>query len=817
MSDKSKQVDYDERIVEMAATEVMHDAFMTYAEHVTLERALPRIEDGLKPVQRRILYTLHELGITPDKPYKKCARIVGEALGKFHPAGDASVYDAMTRMAQDFSLRMPLVDGHGNFGSIDGDSPAAMRYTEARMSPLALEMLRDLDKDTVPFRPNYDDSDQEPDLLPARYPNLLVNGASGIAVGLATNIPPHNLGEVTDAVILRMKNPSCTLDDVMDVLPGPDFPTGGYLLPEDGLRKAYETGRGKIQIRARTHIEKMSNGKTQIVITEMPYELKKSVLLTKIQQISEAKKELFGGIDEVRDESDREGMRGVIELKKGVDPEMMLNLLYKHTDLQTSYGINMMAIAGGSPRQLGLLEILDGYISHQKDVVRRRTKYDLERAEKRAHILEGLIVAVQNIDEVIAIIRAASSQERAKHKLMENLGLTAVQAQAVLDMRLGRLSQLEIKNIQNEYAKIEKEIARLRKILSSESEVVAVIKKELRALRKNFDDPRRTEILHGENSRIEIDEDQLIPAEDCVVILTRSGSLKRMSPRTFQRSLESTTLEEKMRARTLINTNTRSRIHIFTGSGQLYSIQVQSIPEARLKEAGKSLASIVSGVKRDDSVLCIMDEQALGTTDLLYFVTANGFVKKVRSDLFRPKKTRSASITLKEDDRLVYVAPVLHADDLILATSDGYATRIPADDVPVLSKSAIGVHGIRLGNDADVVFVGQGSTPEQTLIFATDGGRVRRIAPDVIRREERNRRGTRIIPLKNSSDSRMVGGVSLDRNATITLSGPEGTSKFLSSDVPAYTLASAPEDAPNTTRISSAAFPVEQIYCNAIE
>lgn len=813
MSNKTKQIDYDERIVEMAATEVMHDAFMTYAEHVTLERALPRIEDGLKPVQRRILYTLHELGITPDKPYKKCARIVGEALGKFHPAGDTSVYDAMARMAQDFSMRMPLVDGHGNFGSIDGDSPAAMRYTEARMSPLALEMLRDLDKDTVPFRPNYDDTDSEPDLLPARYPNLLVNGASGIAVGLATNIPPHNLAEVIDGVILRMKKPNCTLDEMMEVIKGPDFPTGAYLLPENGLRQAYETGRGKIQIRAKTHFEQLKNGKTLIVITQTPYELKKSALLTKIQQISEAKKEIFGGIDEVRDESDREGMRGVIELKKGVDPDQMLGLLFKHTDLQTSYGINMMAIADGSPRQLGLLDVLDGYIKHQKEVVRRRTQFELEKAEKREHILAGLVVAVENIDEVIKIIREAPSTERAKTDLMKRFSLTGVQAQAVLDMRLARLNKLEVTQLRAEHAEVLKLIERLRGILASEKEIIAIIRKELRDVRRKFADERRTEILFNESAKIDIDETVFLPAEDCVVLLTRGGGLKRMSPKTLQRSLESTELDERARARALINSNTQSRLFIFSSSGQLYTIPVQQLPEARLKEPGKPLSSIVPGVSRDETILCILDESGIENSDVLYFVTASGLTKGVRADQYRPRKTKSVASTLREGDRLVYVAPTRRAEDIVMVTDDGYGVRIAKDDIPIMGKQAQGVHGMRVPDGSQVVFAAQVPVPNQSLLLATSDGRVRQCAPDSFRTMERNRRGSRILPVRRQPDSRIVGGVALDQISTVTLSGPSGQTKFSSNQVPVY----AGNSDADTVQVAEPGQRVSEIYCNVLE
>lgn len=557
---KQKQIEFDEHIIDTALDEVMHASYMTYAEYVIMERALPRVEDGLKPVQRRILFTLHELGITPDKPYKKSARIVGDCLGKYHPHGDSSVYEAMVRLSQNFAMRMPLVDGHGNFGSIDGDSAAAMRYTEARMSPLALEMLRDMNKDTVAFRPNFDDTEREPDMLPARYPNLLVNGASGIAVGLATNIPPHNLGEVVDGVIKRIENPDCSLKDVMKHIKGPDFPTGGYLLAGDGLLTAYETGRGKVQMRAKAHFEQQKNGKTSIVITEMPYETKKSSLLEKILAISEGRKEIFSAIDDIRDESDREGMRAVVEVKKGHDAEKILNLLYKYSELQATFGINMMVIADGAPKQLGLLPIIDYYIGHQKNVVTRRTQYDLEKAEKREHILQGLMIAVRNIDEVIRIIRAAKNSEAAKRELMHVFDLTGIQAQAILDMRLARLTNLEVELLEKEYKEVLALIAYLKSILGSESKLLEVIKTELQDVRKKYADKRRTQILDEQNAAIEIDESEFVVSEDCTVVLTRGGNLKRMTQKALQKGLEANEIEEKHKPALLVSANTAQKL-----------------------------------------------------------------------------------------------------------------------------------------------------------------------------------------------------------------------------------------------------------------
>ena len=468
-----------EIIVQKTMETVMHESMMPYSEHVILERALPRVEDGLKPVQRRILFTMQELSLTPDKPHRKCARIVGDCLGKYHPHGDSSVYGALARMAQPFALRAPLVDGHGNFGSIDGDSPAAMRYTEARMTPLAMEMLRDIDKDTVGFHLNFDDTQKEPDLLPGRFPNLLVNGADGIAVGLATNIPPHNLGETIDGVIAQMENPDITTRELMKYIPAPDFPTGGVLACTDELYQAYETGRGKIQLRAKVEIEKGNAGRTLLVVTEMTYGKNKAAVLEKILKLSEEKKALFSGIYDIRDESDRMGMRAVIELKKDADVERTLAALYKYSELQDTVGVNMVAIADGKPMQMGLKTILAHYIRHQKEVVTRRTRYDLEQAKARAHILEGLIIAVDNLDEVIRLIRASKTPKEARERLIAAFNLTEIQAQAILDMRLQRLTNLEILTLRNEYAEVLKRIKYLESILKSEKKLISVIRDEL--------------------------------------------------------------------------------------------------------------------------------------------------------------------------------------------------------------------------------------------------------------------------------------------------------------------------------------------------
>ena len=518
-----------EEIIQKTMEDVMHDSMIPYSEHVILERALPRVEDGLKPVQRRILYTMHELGNTPDKPHRKCARIVGDCLGKYHPHGDSSVYDALTRMAQPFVMRGMLVDGHGNFGSIDGDSPAAMRYTEARMTELAMVMLRDIDKDTVDFHLNFDDTQREPDLLPGRYPNLLVNGASGIAVGLATNIPPHNLGEAIDGAIALIDNPKLTTQELMQYIPAPDFPTGGILAGDGELLQAYETGRGKLQVRAKVHIEDGTAGRKLIVMDEMPYQVNKAALLEKILRVSEEKKNLFSGIYDIRDESDRMGMRAVVEVKRDVDVDKLLTALYKYSDMQVTFGVNMVAIAGGKPVQMGLKRMLEYYIEHQKNVVTRRTRYELAQAEARAHILEGLIIAVDNLDEVIRLIRSSKTPKEAKIKLVERFQLTEIQAQAILDMRLQRLTNLEVVNLRQEYAELCKRIAGYKAILASEKKLMNVIKKELLEVRESHADARRTQIVPSFDALVI--EEEVAPPDEMRVLLTRNGFIKRMAPK----------------------------------------------------------------------------------------------------------------------------------------------------------------------------------------------------------------------------------------------------------------------------------------------
>lgn len=711
-------------IIQMPLEDVMHMSMMPYAEHVILERALPRVEDGLKPVQRRILYTMMELGNTPDKPHRKCARIVGDCLGKYHPHGDSSVYGALVRMAQGFSLRATLVDGHGNFGSIDGDSAAAMRYTEARMAPLALQMLRDLDKDTVPFHLNFDDTLKEPEILPARFPNLLVNGASGIAVGLATNIPPHNLSEVIRAVDLRIDKPKATLDDFMQVLPAPDFPTGGVLLDTPEIRAAYQTGRGKLTLRARVHIEKGPLGRSLICITEVPYGVNKADMLSKILKLSDEKKAIFGCIHDIRDESDRTGLRAVVEIKKDYDPNKVLQKLYKYSDLQVTYGVNMVAIYQGKPVQMGLIAMLDAFIEHQKNVITRRSQYDLDQAKARDHIVEGLIHAVDVLDEVIKTIRASKNGKEARERLCAQFGLTEVQAQAILDLRLQRLTGLEILALREEAEQLHKRIAELEAILGSERKLLGVIKKELGEIGEQYGDERRTTILREEEIPPVEEEDDLetpVP-EDAVVLYTRGGQLRRMAPRIFDK-LDLTTQESDM-PRYLLRTQTDHTLLFFTDRGQCYPLAVSAINESlRPKERGVALTGILQGIEADEKCVRILDiaPKAFESTPDLLFFTQNGLVKRSAATEYAVRRQRFAALALKDGDRVVDVALAQpHADVAIIARS-GMSIRFTLDTVPAQGRASGGVKGIALAIGDQVIRGCTLQNSEQMLVFSESG------------------------------------------------------------------------------------------------
>lgn len=707
----------NEIILQKPMEEIMHESMIPYAEHVILERALPRVEDGLKPVQRRILYTMLELGNTPDKPHRKCARIVGDCLGKYHPHGDTSVYDAMVRMAQDFNMRALLVDGHGNFGSVDGDSAAAMRYTEARMAPLAMELLRDLDKDTVPFSLNFDDTLKEPDLLPGRFPNLLVNGASGIAVGLATNIPTHNLGETIDAVVAMMDNPDISLDELMKIIPGPDFPTGGLLLKTDEIRKAYETGRGRLQLRAKVHVEEASSGKKNIVITELPYQVNKSAMLEKILRLSEEKKGILAGISDIRDESDRTGMRAVIELKRDVDADKVLNHLYRVSDLQVTFGVNMVAIADGKPCQLSLREMLARYIAHQKRVITRRTQYELNQARAREHILAGLMIAVDQLDAVIALIRASKNPKEARTGLMEKFGLSEVQAQAILDMRLQRLTGLEILALKKEYAELLKQIARLESILKSEKKLIKVIRDEITEIRERYADSRRTELIEDQPV-VQDEEENISYAEPCVVVRTRAGFLKRMQPKAFQKREE---VEDALQD--AFNLKTDERLMLFTNLGACFTITADQIPEGKWKDRGLAPTGLLAGLEQNEQVVCMMARQSAGES--LVFVTKRGMVKRTLSAEYGARKGKVAGISLKKGDELLDVLPFETGKNLLLITRKAMSLRMDAEEIPVNGRATSGVKGMGVELDDALAFAA--FVPEAgEMVLVSDRGYAKR-------------------------------------------------------------------------------------------
>ena len=709
-------------IIQTPLEEVLHQSMMPYAEYVILERAIPRVEDGLKPVQRRILYTMHELGLSPDKPHRKCARIVGDCLGKYHPHGDTSVYDALTRMAQPYSMRGVMVDGHGNFGSIDGDSAAAMRYTEARMAPLALQMLRDIEKDTVPFRLNFDDTLKEPDLLPARFPNLLVNGASGIAVGLATNIPPHNLREVTEAVCMQIDDENVTLEKLMQAVPGPDFPTGGILLDTPEIRAAYETGRGKLTLRAKVTVENGPSGRSLLVIHEIPYGVAKAGMLEKILKLSEEKKAALGCIHDIRDESDRTGMRAVIELKKEANPEKVLKYLYKYSDLQVTFGVNMVAVAAGKPVQMGLKTMIGHFIRHQKDVVTRRTQYELDQARARAHILEGLIVAVDNLDEVIALIRASKNGKEAKARLMERFGFDDVQAQAILDLRLQRLTGLEIEALRKEYQEILKLISTLEGILKSEKKLLGVIKKELREIADQFGDDRRTQIAAEETEdTAPLEEEKPLP-EEAVVFLTRGGQLRRMAPRAFER-LDMPEKESDM-ARYLFHTQTDHTLYFFTNLGNCYPLSVGALAETlKPRERGGNLTSVLAGLENGEecvSLLLTPPGSLNGMEDLLFF-TAQGQVKRTPAADYEVKRSKFAAVNLKDGDRLLSVTPAEEGADLLMLTRRGMCIRFPVDTVPETGRVSAGVRGMKVDDGDRVILACPLNVSDQVLLFTERG------------------------------------------------------------------------------------------------
>lgn len=750
-------MDNEKGIIFNSLDDVLKNAMISYAEDVILDRALPRVEDGLKPVQRRILYAMYEMGLTPDKPHKKCAKIVGDCLGKYHPHGDSSVYGALVHLAQDFNMRMPLINGHGNFGTVDGDSPAAYRYTEARLENLALELLRDIEKDTVNFSLNFDDSMEEPDTLPGRFPNLLVNGASGIAVGLATNIPPHNLGEVINGTIAYIDNPRISLKEMMKYIPAPDFPTGGHIIADGDLAEAYKTGRGKIRIKARVNIEKDTGDKQNLVISELPYQVNKAELLKKIAELKEDKKDILGDIADVVDESDRNGMRAVIKLKKEADAKKILKYLYKSTSLETTFGINMVAIANGKPCQMGLLDIIGYYVNYQREVVLRRSKFDLERAKERAHILEGLIIAVKNIDEVVKIIKNADNTADARAKLRQRFTLTEVQANAILDLRLARLTKLEVEKLEQELKELKKRIEELSAIIGSKTLQMDVVKKELGEIKRKYKDERRSGVVvGGEEAEAEDLEEPMKPVEDIVVAFTYGNAFKKMTERNFnssERNVKDNSIKDEF-IKFCVKAKSNQTIIAFTNHGNCCKFSADGAPECRFREKGYKFGEVASDVKKDEYPVAFfaVDADKLPDGHLLFF-TKDGLIKKTEWQEYGLIKPYYQAIKLKDGDELIGVEEDLPDTTIAYVTESGLVLNALKDDIPVQGRVAGGVKGINLGKDDKIIFVSQ-IDDEGEYVIVTDAGFYKRVIAGEIEPMARYRKGIKIVEL--GKDSKVV-------------------------------------------------------------
>lgn len=720
----------------------MKTSFLDYAMSVIVSRALPDVRDGLKPVHRRILYAMHDLGMHSDKPYKKSARIVGDVIGKYHPHGDSAVYETMVRMAQDFNYRYMLVDGHGNFGSVDGDSAAAMRYTESRMSKISMELLRDINKDTIDYQDNYDGEEKEPVVLPARFPNLLVNGTTGIAVGMATNIPPHQLGEVIDGVLAVSKDPEITTQELMEIIPGPDFPTGGLILGRSGIRKAYETGRGSITLRAKVVIEQKANGKEVIIVNEIPYQVNKAKLIEKIAELAREKK--IDGITDLRDESDRNGMRIVIEVRKDANANVLLNNLYKQTALQTSFGINTLALVGGQPKVLNLKQCLVHYLDHQKVVIRRRTEFELRKAEARAHILDGLRIALDHLDAVISLIRSSQTTDIAREGLMTTFELSEKQAQAILDMRLQRLTGLEREKIEEEYQSLVKLIAELKEILANEEKVLEIIREELSEIKERFNDIRRTEIVTGGIENIE-DED-LIPVENIVISLTHNGYIKRLPVSTYRaqkrggRGIQGMGTNEDDFVEHLVTTSTHDTILFFTNKGKVYRSKGYEIPEFSRTAKGIPIINLLE-VDKGEWVNAIIPVSEFVDDWFLFFTTKEGISKRSPLTSFANIRNNGLiALNLREEDELISVRLTDGSKEIIIGTKNGLLIRFPETDVRSMGRTATGVKGINI--DASDEVVGMEVLEENTeILIVTKNGYGKRTPADEYRIQGRGGKG----------------------------------------------------------------------------
>ncbi|MGA3361816.1 MAG: DNA gyrase subunit A [Solirubrobacteraceae bacterium] len=735
-----------------ALEDEMRTAFLDYAMSVIVSRALPDVRDGLKPVHRRVLYGMSELGLGPTRPRAKCSRIVGEVMGKYHPHGDSAIYDTLVRMAQDFSMRYTLVDGQGNFGSVDDDPPAAMRYTEAKLDRLATEMMRDLDMDTVDFGPNYDGQHQEPLVMPARFPNLLVNGSSGIAVGMATNIPPHNLREVIDATVAFLENPSVTSEDLMAHVRGPDFPTGGIILGRSGIREAYETGRGRVRVQARAHTEPLSHGKEAIVVTELPYQVKKggdNGLMVKIKELVEEKK--ISEISDLRDESDKRGMRLVIELKRDALPKVVLNKLFKHTPMQTTFGVNMVALVDGVPRTLSLRQVIHHYVEHQREVIVRRTKHELAQREARAHILEGLLTALEHLDAVIELIRASHDRERAREQLIERFALSLIQAQAILDLRLSQLTALESDQIKQEHTDMLERIAELRAILGDELRVLALIKEELLEIRERFGDERRTEISAVEG---DIDIEDLIADQQMVIAITRSGYIKSLPLDTYRqqhrggRGVSGMDMKDGDFIEHLFICSTHDYLLFFTNRGKVYRSKVYELPEASRTSKGRALVNILP-LREGERVQSVLSTRDYSEGRYLVFATRGGIVKKTEFGAYNTPINADGIIAVKirEDDELVAVRRTSGEDDILVVSRSGQAARFHESQIRPMGRDTSGMKGMNVSRAGNRVLAMDVASDDQELLVVTENGYGKRTALSDYPRKSRGTMGVKTITL----------------------------------------------------------------------
>ena len=763
----------DQNIIQHEIHDEMKESYIDYAMSVIVGRALPDVRDGMKPVHRRILYGMSQLGVTPDKPYKKSARIVGEVMGKYHPHGDSSIYDAMVRMAQDFSMRYPLVDGHGNFGSIDGDGAAAQRYTEARMSYFSLQMLRDIEKNTVDFAPNFDGEEKEPVVLPSRYPNLLVNGSNGIAVGMATSIPPHNLTEVIDATVKIIDDPEATVEDLIKIVQGPDFPTGAQILGKSGIRDAYRTGTGKIKVRAVCEIEETKKGRLQIIVSEIPYAVNKARLIEKIADLIKDKR--IDGISDIRDESNREGMRIVIELKRDANPQITLNQLYKHTQMQDNFSCIMIALVDGQPKLLNLYDMLSEYIKFQKEVVTRRTQFDLEKAEARAHILEGLRIALDNIDEIIKIIR--NSYNDAKEKLMELFGLSAIQAQAILDMRLARLQGLEREKLDKEYSELMDRIAYYRAILSDEAMLMGVIKAELLEVRDKWGDERRTKLSPDAS---DFEDEDLIEEENVAVTLTHLGYIKRVPADTYKaqrrggKGIMGITTRDNDFVKDLIMTSTHDYLMFFTNTGKAHKLKAFEIPEASRTARGTPAVNFLSLMQRE-RITALIPVKEFAEDKYLIAVTKQGTIKKTSLSEYNTNRTSGIiAIKLKDDDRLIDVKQTTGSNSVIIVTKKGKCICFSEEDVRAMGRIAGGVRAIKLDKDDEVVSMSL-VDPEQELLVVTENGYGKRTPVKEYKIQVRGGKGLLTYDKsKFKKTGALIGAMVVDKDDEVLLINSEG-------------------------------------------